>query len=175
LQELLKIFTWNPCIAGLEKIWNDLAPSRPFNYYLLSDSYADEYKAEKQLGNILLYFTIFAIFIACLGLVGLVSYITVSRTKEIGIRKVLGSGVGEITRMIAADFVKMMLVSIIIASPVAWYIIDLWLDRFAYKVVINFWTFILAGTIAMVMVFVSTGVQSLKAAYKNPIDAIHYE
>jgi len=162
-------------IAAIESSWNIVSPSRPFNYSFLNDSYDIEYQSEKKLGWIFIYFTVFAIFIACLGIIGLVSFITVGRTKEIGIRKVLGSNVQEIVKLISFDFLKMVLLSIVIATPISWYIMDLWLERFAYKIDLSIWIFLLAGIIAILLVLLSTSYQALKAAYKNPVDAIRYE
>ncbi len=162
-------------IASIENSWNDVSPSRPFSYHFLNDSYDMEYRSEKKLGQIFIYFTVFAIFIACLGIIGLVSFITVGRTQEIGIRKVLGSNVSEVVKLITLDFFKMVIISIIIASPIAWYIMKQWLDRFAYKIDLSIWMFLLAGIIAILVVLISTTYQAIRAAYKNPVDAIRYE
>lgn len=162
-------------IAAIEETWNSISPSRPFSYHHLSNSYDWEYRSEKKLGDIFVYFTIFAILIAGLGVVGLVSFITVGRTKEIGIRKVLGSGAGDVVRIISLDFLKMVTIAIIIASPVAWYIMDQWLDRFAYSINISFWVFILTGLFGILLIVLSTAYQAMKAAWMNPVEAIRYE
>jgi len=162
-------------IASIESAWDKLSPSRPFNHHFLNDSYDQEYRSEQKLGKIFIWFAGFAIFIACLGMVGLVSFVTVSRTKEIGIRKVLGSKVGEIVGMITWDFVKMILISWIIASPVAYFIMKNWLERFAYKMDLSVWIFIFTGLIALLFTMVSITYQSVRAANKNPVEAIAYE
>lgn len=162
-------------IASIEKSWNINSPSRPFNYKFLNDSYDLEYRSEKKLGQIFIYFTAFAILIACLGIIGLVSFVTVGRTKEIGIRKVLGSSTTEIIKLISFDFFKMVILSIIIASPIAWYIMHSWLERFAYKVDLSIWIFVMAGFFGILLILISTSYQALKSAYKNPVDAIRYE
>ncbi|MEZ5196750.1 MAG: FtsX-like permease family protein [Bacteroidales bacterium] len=129
----------------------------------------------KKLGQIFIYFTVFAIFIACLGIVGLVSFVTVGRTKEIGIRKVLGSNTTEIVKLISFDFFKMVILSIVIASPIAWYAMSRWLERFAYKIDLSIWIFLLVGLLAIFLILLSTSYQAIKAAIRNPIDAIRYE
>jgi putative ABC transport system permease protein len=162
-------------IDEMREAWKNIYPDKPFSFHFLNESYDMEYRSERKLANIFVYFTAFAIFIACLGIFGLVSFITASRTKEIGIRKVLGSGAGEVVVLISKDFIKMIGIAFLIASPVAWYIMNLWLSNFAYKINLSAWIFILSGLITLIVVVLSTGYQALKSAFKNPIDAIRYE
>jgi len=162
-------------ITAVRAVWDELSPSHPFNYHFLNESYDAEYKSERQFARIFLYFTLFAIFIACLGIIGLVSFLTLSRTNEIGIRKVLGSSSSSIVRLITSDFLKMLLVSFIVACPLAWFFMDKWLERFAYKIDLNIWIFITAGLITLIITLLSVAYHSLAASNKNPVDALRYE
>lgn len=117
-------------------------------------------------------FTAFAIFIACMGLFGLVTFTAETRTKEIGIRKVLGASVSSVVTLLSKDFFKLVFISIIIATPVAWYAMNKWLQDFAYKIEIAWWVFAAAGLMAMVITFLTVGFQSLKAALMNPVKSL---
>lgn len=127
------------------------------------------------MGKIIAVFTIFALLIACLGLCGLISFIIERRTKEIGIRKVLGSSVFEIITLLIKDFVQWILLANVIAWPIAWYVMNMWLQNFAYKTNISLWEFVLAGGIALVIALATIGFQTIKVAMANPVESLRYE
>ncbi|MFW5705840.1 MAG: ABC transporter permease, partial [Bacteroidota bacterium] len=162
-------------IQAVEEAWSDVVPGREISTYFLNAAYDSEYRSEQQFGKIFIYFTLFALFIAGLGIVGLVSYITASRTREIGIRKVMGAGTTTILRMLSMDFVKMIAVALVISIPVSYLIMDKWLERFAYTTLLSFWIFLLSGFIAFLVALLSTAVQTIRAASQNPADTIRYE
>jgi putative ABC transport system permease protein len=147
----------------------------PFEYYFMDDAYNALYKAEDRLSKILTLFTSFAIVIACLGLFGLVTFMAVQRTKEIGIRKTLGASVQNIVRLLSADFIKLVLVAVLIASPVAWFFMSKWLQDFAYRINIMWWMFLLAGVIAIIIAMVTVSFQAIKAAVANPVKSLRSE
>ncbi len=162
-------------ISRLEAAWNDISPSRKVSLYFLDEAYDSEYRSERQFGRIFIYFTLFALFIAGLGVVGLVSFITASRTKEIGIRKVMGASTATILQLLSMDYIKMIGIALVISVPVSYFIMEKWLERFAYTTPVSVLTFILAGMIALLVALLSTTVQTVRAARQNPADSIRYE
>ena len=150
-------------------------PAYPFEYVFLDANYNALYHTEEQTGRLFNFFAGVAMVISCLGLLGLTSFTTEQRTKEIGIRKVLGATVLNITTLLSKDFIKLVLVAIVIASPIAWFAMDHWLKDFAYKVEMRWWTFLLAGLLAMVTALLTICFQSVKAALINPIQSIRAE
>jgi putative ABC transport system permease protein len=147
----------------------------PFEYYFMDDAYNALYKAEDRLAKILTLFTSLAIVIACLGLFGLVTFMAVQRTKEIGIRKTLGASVQNIVRLLSAEFIKLVLVSVLIASPVAWFFMNKWLQDFAYRINIMWWMFLLAGVIAIIIAMATVSFQAIRAAVSNPVNSLRSE
>ncbi|MES2063900.1 MAG: ABC transporter permease [Bacteroidota bacterium] len=147
----------------------------PFSYYFLDDVFNNLYKGEQQQGVLFNYFAGIAIFISCLGLLGLAAYTAQVRTREIGIRKVLGSSISEIIGLLATDFIKLVLIAILIASPVAWYMMNNWLQGFAYKIGISWTVFVSAGIIAMLIAFITISFQAIKAALANPVKSLRSE
>ena len=133
------------------------------------------YRSEQRIGKIFVIFTTLAIVIACLGLFGLAAYAAEQRTKEIGIRKVLGADVSAIVAMLSKDFVKLVLLSIIIASPLAWYLMNKWLQDFAYRINIHWWVIAIAGTGALAIAIITISFQSFKAAMANPVNSLKDE
>jgi len=133
------------------------------------------YKKEDKLGEIFKYFTLLAIFIACLGLFGLASFTTEQRTKEIGIRKVLGASGPNIILLLSKEFTKCVLVASIIAWPIAYYAVNRWLQNFAYRININLWIFLLSAALAFVIVLFTVSFQVIRAAIANPVDSLRYE
>ena len=165
-----------PATLGiLENIWEEFSPEQPFSYYFIDESYAQQYKAEERFGKVFRYSSIFAIVIACLGLFGLASYMAELRSKEIGIRKVLGASVSEIYILLFREFIKWVFIAILIGIPVAYLAMNKWLENFAFRINIGIWIFILAGTLAVVIALTSVSYQSLKAAYANPVDSLRNE
>ena len=147
----------------------------PFSYHFLDDAFDSLYKAEDRLLKILAAFTGFITFIASLGLFGLVAFMVVRRTKEIGIRKVLGASVTQVSLMLSKDFAKLVIVAIIIASPVAWWIMSKWMEGFAYRINISWWIFLVAGIIALLVALITVSLQAIKAAIANPVKSLRTE
>ncbi|QQD14481.1 ABC transporter permease [Sphingobacterium sp. UDSM-2020] len=159
-------------IARIEKIWTSLAPQIPFNYTFLDQSFKRQYEADYRFQRIFTTFSGFAIFIACLGLLGLVTYTAQQRTKEIGIRKVLGSSVFGIMQLLSLDFIKLVIIAICIAIPVAYWAMGKWLNNFAYHIDMQWWMFGIAGVSALFIALTTVGYQALKAAKANPVDSL---
>jgi putative ABC transport system permease protein len=162
-------------ISQIENKWSSMAVGQPFSYSFLDADFNHIYNAEQRTGKLFITFALFAIFIACLGLLGLVTYAAEQRTKEIGIRKVLGANIGGIVAMISKDFVKLVLIAFIIAFPVAWWAMNKWLQSFAYRVTISWWVFVLAGSITIVIALLTVSFQAIKAAVANPVKSLRTE
>lgn len=162
-------------IKAAESKWKTIAPGKPFSYRFLDDSFNDMYRAEQRVGKISVIFAVLAIFIACLGLFGLSTFITEQRTKEIGIRKVLGASVNRILSLVSRDFLKLVVIAFIIAAPVAWMIMHKWLEDFAYRVNIGWWIFSIAGFLALFIAMLTLSFQALKAAMSNPVKNLRTE
>lgn len=162
-------------IASVEKQYKKYAGAVPFKYNFLDKSFADEYQSEQRSGVLFNVFAGIAIFISCLGLFGLSTYTAQVKTKEIGIRKVLGASVAGIVKLISKDFVKLVAISILIASPIAWWAMNKWLEGFAYKINISWWVFVLAGISALFIALITIIFQAIKAAVANPVKSIRTE
>ncbi|GAB2789958.1 ABC transporter permease [Rhabdobacter roseus] len=162
-------------LAYIESTFKELNPGQPFDYYFLDQTFAQQYKADERRGNLFLIFSGIAIFIACLGLFGLATFTAEQRTKEIGVRKVLGASVVSIVALLSKDFLKLVLIAILIASPIAWYAMKEWLADFAYKIEISWWYFALAGGLAVGIALLTVSFQSVKAALMNPVKSLRSE
>jgi putative ABC transport system permease protein len=162
-------------IAGLKKVWTTVAPQRPFLYSFLDESFRRQYEADIRFRGLFTFFSGFAILIACLGLLGLATYSAQQRTKEIGVRKVLGASVGSIVQLLSKDFVKLVCVAIIIATPVAWWAMSKWLEGFAYRINISWWVFAAAGLLALLIALITVSFQAIKAALANPVKSLRAE
>jgi putative ABC transport system permease protein len=162
-------------IANAEDMWNDFKVNEPFNYALLDELYNQTYLKEQKMGTILRIFALLTIFVACLGLFGLVTFTAEQRFKEIGIRKVLGSTVPQIIKMLSADFMKLVCISFLIAFPLGFYVMNKWLQDFAYRIQIQWWIFALAGCITLLIAFMTIGWKSFRAASMNPIKSLRTE
>ena len=162
-------------IEALEKNWKNLSPDQPFNYRFLDDAFARMYEAEQRVGTIAGIFGLLSILVSCLGLFGLAAFTTEQRTKEIGIRKVLGASVTGITSLLAKDFMKLVVLAIVIATPLAWYFMKKWLSDFAYRIDIQWWMFLVAGAVAVAIAFLTVSFQSVKAALANPVKSLRSE
>lgn len=147
----------------------------PIQSRLLDEDYERLYRAETNMGRLVNYFSILAIFIACLGLFGLASFTAEQRTKEIGIRKVLGSTNRSIVYLLSKNFALLVLLANFIAWPIAYYVLDKWLQEFAYHINISFTTFLISGFLALSIALLTTGYQALKVASANPVDSLKYE
>ncbi|HEX8315369.1 MAG TPA: FtsX-like permease family protein, partial [Flavisolibacter sp.] len=162
-------------LGALEKTWKQRVPHRPFEYSFLDEEYNSLYKTEQRTASVFTTFSTLAILLACLGLFALTAFVMVQRTKEIGIRKVFGATVTDILTMVSKDFLKLILISMVIAIPIALYAINLWLKDFAYRVSIQWWIFPLAGLIAVLIAFITISYQAIKAAVANPVKSLRTE
>jgi putative ABC transport system permease protein len=162
-------------LPAVERSWKKAMPNAPFLYSFLDQDFQRNYEKEQRTSRIVLNFTIVAILIACLGLFGLAIFSAEQRTREIGIRKVLGASVFNVTLLLSKDFIRLVLLSIVIASPVAWYVMNQWLEDFAYRVSINWWMFAAAGMLAVFIALVTVSFQSIKAAMANPVNSLRSE
>jgi len=156
-------------------LWNDFAPDKPFEYSFLDRDYDNLYRNERQTRSLFSVFSFLAIFIACLGLFGLAAFVADRKTKEIGIRKILGSSVIKIVNDLNKSFIKWVLIANLIAWPAAWYFMNNWLRNFAYRIDLSWWMFVLAAVLALLVALLTVSFQSIKAALKNPADALRYE
>lgn len=162
-------------VSQIEDIWNTVVPSMPFLYNFLDDSFDALYRTELRLNSMLTTFALFAILIACLGLVGLSAYTAEQRTKEIGVRKVLGASVRQIVTLLSKDFVKWFVLGLMVAVPVATYVMNQWLRSFQYKIQLDGWTYIIAAAICFVIVMLAISWQSIRAALANPAKSLRTE
>ena len=162
-------------LEHVKRVWNTFSPEYPLEYNFLDDSFEQMYKAEDKLKTLLWIFTGIAIFVGCLGLFGLAAYAAERRKKEIGIRKVLGASVENIVLLLSKDFVKLVLLALLIASPIAWYFMNDWLQDFAYRVNVGWWVFAIAGLAAVTIALLTVGFHALKAAMKNPVRNLRTE
>lgn len=162
-------------IKSISTMWGSFKIDQPLSYTLLDDSYKATYLAESRMGNVLRIFALLTIFVACLGLFGLVTFTAEQRFKEIGIRKVLGANVVQVIAMLSKDFLKLVCISFIIAFPLGYYLMDKWLQGFAYRVQIQWWVFILAGVTTLCIAFLTIGYKSLRAATMNPVKSLRSE
>jgi putative ABC transport system permease protein len=166
---------WQNLLGSMEQSWATYNPSLPFEYTFLNDQVNKQYEADQRLSAIITYLTAIAVFICCLGLYGLAAFTAEQRTKEIGVRKVLGASVTNITALLSRDFLKLVLIGNIIAWPIAHYGMNKWLEDFAYRIDISPWIFVLAGIAAFLIAVVTVSFQSVKAALANPVKSLRSE
>ncbi len=164
-----------PAIEDLEKAWLSVLPERPFDFFFLDDRINDAYKAEQKLSDVTLIFSGLAILVACLGLFGLATFSVEQRTKEIGVRKVLGINAGQIMYLLSKEFMILIGVAFLISIPLAYYSLNQWLEGFAFRVDIQIWPFIIAGLLAFLISSATVAFHALKASYINPVDTLKYE
>jgi putative ABC transport system permease protein len=162
-------------VAAIESAYNRVVPGQPFNYYFMEDSFNDSYQAEQRLGRIFMTFTILSIIIACLGLFGLAAFNAEKRTKEIGIRKVMGATVSQITYKLSIDFMKLVGISILVSLPLGWYAMNKWLEDFTYRIEIGWWVLLLAALLAAIISILTVSYQAIKAANANPVKSLRTE
>ena len=156
-------------------MWDKAIPEYPFEFQFLDDTIDARYRSEQRLEIILRIFTFLAISISCLGLFGLISFTAEQKTKEIGIRKVLGASMGSVVRLLSREFVVLVIFANVIAWPVAYFVMTKWLKNFAYRTGIGFTTFLFAGLLALIIAILTVCFQSIKAALANPVDSLRYE
>ncbi len=162
-------------LATMKKNWDSYKTEDPFTYDFMDDLFNKTYSAEQKTGNILNIFSVLIILVACLGLFGLVTYTAEQRTKEIGIRKVLGASVSQVTQMLSKEFLKLVFIASLIAFPVAWWAMNKWLQSFAYRINISWWIFIVAGLSALLIALITVSFQAIKAAVANPVKSLRTE
>ncbi|HEY1211987.1 MAG TPA: FtsX-like permease family protein [Bryobacteraceae bacterium] len=162
-------------LAQVQDKWKALAPSQPFDYAFLDDTFAAQFAAEQRIGKISVTFSVLAILIACLGLFGLVTYATAQRRKEIGVRKVLGAGLADILLLLCKDFVRLVAIGILIASPLAAWAMSHWLQDFAYRIPLSAWIFVGAGITGLLIALSTIAYHAFRAARANPVAALRTE
>ena len=162
-------------IAAVRKKWAELAPDKTFDYFFLDEAFNDQYRAEERFGKLFVNFAVLAIFISCLGLLGLASYSTIQRTKEVGVRRVLGASVAGIVRLLSVEFLRLVGIAFLVATPVAWYVMHRWRENYAYKAALGWWLFAGAGFAAMLIAFATIAYQAIRAASANPVKALRSE
>ncbi len=162
-------------ITHLQNLYQQFNPGYAFDYTFLDQDYQTLYEAEKRVSALSKYFAGLAILISCLGLFGLAAFAAEQRSKEIGIRKILGATTSGIVELLSKDFLKLVFISLLIACPVAWYLMHNWLTNFAYHIEINWWVFAAAGGGTILIAFMTVGFQSVKAAIVNPVESLHSE
>ncbi|WP_209401827.1 ABC transporter permease [Pseudozobellia sp. WGM2] len=171
----LKPRDFSSSIAQIESVWNELVPGQSFDYYFMNESFNDTYQMEQRLGHIFIVFTILSIIIACLGLFGLAAFNAQKRTKEIGVRKVLGASVAQITYKLTLDFLKLVGISVLVALPLGWFAMNRWLQDFSYRIDIPWWILALAAFVAVFISVVTVSFQSIKAAISDPVKSLRTE
>jgi ABC-type antimicrobial peptide transport system permease subunit len=162
-------------LASMKKLYEKHNPAYPFEYHFVDEDYARKFEDTQRIATITTLFTSLTIFISCLGLFGLASYMAEVRIKEIGIRKVLGASVMKITTLLSRDFLILVIISIIIASPIAWYAMDTWLEGYSYRVGIEWWVFAVSGLLCIVISLLTISFQAIKAALANPVKSLRTE
>jgi putative ABC transport system permease protein len=162
-------------LGFLEKTFKELIPQFEYRYFFVDDDFRQKYPNEERVQNIYTYFGLLAVFVACLGLFGLASFIAERRTKEIGIRKALGAGVRRIVFSLSGEFIKAVLLANLIAWPLAFYFLNRWLQTFAYRISIAWWFFLIGGVLSVLVAILTVGYQSVKSARANPVDTLRYE
>lgn len=162
-------------IKQVEAKWRSLAPEMPFNYHFMNESFDEMYRAEQRIGKVSLIFAVLTVLIACLGLFGLITYIAEQRTKEIGVRKVLGASIWSIVQLLSKDFLKLVCIAFVIATPLAYYAMYSWLKDFVFRIDISIWIFVGAGIITLLIALLTVSYQAIKAALMNPVKSLKTE
>lgn len=167
--------TWKIAIRKIEKAWKEVYPQDDFEYTFLDEEISKYYDEEKHISGLLIWATGLAVFISCLGLLGLVIYTTAQRTKEIGVRKVLGASITQVVSLISKDFIMLVILAFLIATPLAWIAMHKWLQNFAYRTNISWWIFLLSGCIMLFVALFTLAFQTIKAAVANPVKSLRTE
>ena len=175
--QLMIRYEGNPAerVAAVEKLWKQLVPGQPFDYSFLDERFDELFRSEQRMGQLFTVFSCLAIFIACLGLFALAAFMAEQRTKEIGIRKVMGASTTGLTMMLSREFTRLVVIAFVPAAVAAWFVVDSWLDGFAYRVDISPWIFIGSGAVATSIAWFTVSFQSIKAAASNPVTSLRYE
>jgi ABC-type antimicrobial peptide transport system permease subunit len=162
-------------IKSIEQVWKKYVPSVPFEYKFVDEAFGNKFAEEERIGKLSSYFAILAIFISCLGLFGLASFVAEQRTKEIGVRKVLGASVFNVWRLLSKEFVLLVVLSCVIAAPIAYYYLDSWLSAYDYRVQVRWMVFVWAGVTALVITILTVSFQAIRAALQNPVKSLRTE
>jgi ABC-type antimicrobial peptide transport system permease subunit len=170
-----EVSKWKESLKVIEQQWKKLYAGVPFNYTFYDDTIKKFYKEEERMQTLVSAATAIAILISCLGLFGLATLTAFRRTKEVGIRKVLGASVAGIVKLLSKEFLSLVLVSVIIATPIAWWLMNKWLQDYAYRVEIKWWIFIIAAVVAAVVALLTVSYQAIKAAVANPVESLRSE
>jgi putative ABC transport system permease protein len=168
----LKSDSFNQALSKIESKWKEFVPEQPFKYEFLDDNLNQGYAEEQRSGKIFSVFSGLAIIIACVGLFGLSAYTASLRTKEIGIRKVMGASITGVLILLSKDFTKLVLIAFVLATPLAWWMMSEWLGSFAYRIEVGVGSFVLAGAIALLIAWLTVSYQSIKAAIVNPVKSL---
>jgi putative ABC transport system permease protein len=162
-------------INTIEKVWKQLVPAQPIEYSFQDEEISAMHRQESKFQSMFSYLTIVAIVIACLGLFGLASFTAEQRTKEIGIRKVLGASIHGLVSLLSKEFIKLVAIAILIATPIAWYFMQNWLEDFVYRISLTWWVFAVAGVAALMIALLTVSFQAIKAAIANPVKSLRME
>ena len=162
-------------LVSIDNQWQELVPQRPMVSYFLDQNFNDQYEADDRFGAVFSVFSGIAMFIACLGLLGLTIYSTAQRAKEIGIRKVLGASVGQIVKLLSMSFVKLFLIALCVAVPLSWYVMNEWLQNFAYSISIGWGVFAMAAMITLVVSLITMSFKTVSVAVANPVNSLKDE
>ncbi|ASZ13427.1 ABC transporter permease [Chitinophaga pendula] len=162
-------------ITAVKQVWDAQYPGYPFEYHFMDELFDQQYKSDQQFGQIVKVFSLFTLFITCLGILGLTAYNVTRRTKEIGIRKVLGASSASIVRLLSQDMVRLVLIAIVVGTPLSWYMMSQWLEDFAYHIEIQWWMFVLAGLMTVLIALLTVSFQSVRAALTNPVRSLRSE
>jgi putative ABC transport system permease protein len=165
----------NSTLNKIKNTWQRFVPDLPYQYTFFDENFSKLYESEQRQETIFTTFACIAIFIACLGLLGLSAFAISQRVKEIGVRKVLGANTTTIVSLLSKDFLKLVLIAAVIAFPVAWYVMHSWLQDFAYRISIQWWVFIIAAVAAALIALITVGMQAIKAAMANPVKSLRSE
>jgi putative ABC transport system permease protein len=163
---------WASALAGLEKSWNTINPSTPFTFSFLDQDFARNYEKEQQTSGLVIFFMVIALVVACLGLFGLAAFSAEYRVKEIGVRKVLGASVGSVAALLSKEFIRLVILSILVALPLSFFVMQKWLQDFAYRIQISWWMFIVAGVFAIVIALITVSFHAIKAGMSNPAKSL---
>lgn len=162
-------------LAYISKVYSNFDPENKAEFHFLDQNFANQYQTEHKQGSLLMVFTTLAIIIACLGLFGLVTFTAEQRVKEIGIRKILGAGVNDIVKLLSGELIKPVLISTVIAAPIAWWAMNKWLQGFAYRIGVEWWVLLIAGGVAVLIAFTTVGIQAIRSAIANPVKSLRNE
>jgi putative ABC transport system permease protein len=166
---------WESTMANLNTLWKKHAGDTPFDYFFVDQAFAQAFKSQRQFGNVLTVMAVLAIMIASLGLLGMIIYALEQRTKEIGIRKVSGASVWNILVLISTGYTKLILTAFLVGAPFSYWLMQQWLESFAYKVIPSVWIFVATGICTFLVAMAITSYHSLKAAFTNPVDVLKDE